>query len=556
MDYGRCIELDKVKQLFQSEDGNRQQREQLLTYLEKILTSMDTLKDPSKTTLGPMQERSANFYQELMEEHAVPMNGTDLDIVVNSLTDLMKGHPFHMHNFVTNVLPMASVPGILGLFVNSLLNGNNLWDVYGPAATESEVKVISMMSKLVGYDYTKSFGYTTWGGQGAVFSGLRVAIAKQFPHAKEEGVPNNLYCFASENAHYSLLKSIEAVGIGSNHLIRVKTGKDHSMDMDDLQERLTEVIENGGIPVYIVATTGATDSFAIDNVKEIKEITTTIEYRYNLKPIHIHADSALGGFYAFFNDYDFVTNPLHFEDEVLESLMVIRSRMQYLPIADSLCFDFQKLGQTPYLTSLFLLKDGSALGLLDLEDFDTPYVGNRGYGSYHTGYTLECSRMGSSIAIYAALMAFGKTGYQKILANYVRVNLVFRQLLAKKIPSLHVVNPTNIGPITAFRLYPDNYNWEAEQNGTYKVTEIEKINTLNSALFEVLGKHRDDVFFGDTTRICTVDAADSVNRIPIGVAKFFSISPYTEVEHIPAIIESLKHSMEELEGSAVEVSQN
>lgn len=539
--------MTNIHQLFQSEDGNQQQREQLVHYIEEILTSMDSLKDPSKTTLGPMQERSENFYKELMEEHNVPTNGTGLDTVVDALTGLMKGHPFHTHNFVTNVLPMASIPGILGLFVNSLLNGNNLWDVYGPAATESEVKVISMMSKLVGYDYTKSFGYTTWGGQGAVFSGLRVAIAKQFPHAKEEGVPNNLYCFASENAHYSLLKSIEAVGIGSNHLIRVKAGQDHSMDIDNLRKRLTEVVENGGIPVYIVATTGATDSFAIDDIKEIKEVTATIENRYNLKPIHIHADSALGGFYAFFNDYDFGKNPLHFEDAVLESLMVIRSRMQYLSLADSLCFDFQKLGQTPYLTSLFLVKDGSALGLLDLEDFDTPYVGNRGYGSYHTGYTLECSRMGSSIAIYAALVAFGKTGYQKILANYVRVNLAFRQQLAQKLSSVDVVNETNIGPITAFRLYPNEYNWRDEQAGCYKVSEIEMINTLNSSLFEVLGKHRDDVFFGDTTRICTVDASDSTNRIPVGVAKFFSISPYTGVKHIPAIIDSLKHSIKELE---------
>lgn len=539
--------MTNIHQLFQSEDGNQQQREQLVHYIEEILTSMDSLKDPSKTTLGPMQERSENFYKELMEEHDVPTNGTGLDTVVDALTGLMKGHPFHTHNFVTNVLPMASIPGILGLFVNSLLNGNNLWDVYGPAATESEVKVISMMSKLVGYDYTKSFGYTTWGGQGAVFSGLRVAIAKQFPHAKEEGVPNNLYCFASENAHYSLLKSIEAVGIGSNHLIRVKAGQDHSMDIDNLRKRLTEVVENGGIPVYIVATTGATDSFAIDDIKEIKEVTATIENRYNLKPIHIHADSALGGFYAFFNDYDFGKNPLHFEDAVLESLMVIRSRMQYLSLADSLCFDFQKLGQTPYLTSLFLVKDGSALGLLNLEDFDTPYVGNRGYGSYHTGYTLECSRMGSSIAIYAALVAFGKTGYQKILANYVRVNLAFRQQLAQKLSSVDVVNETNIGPITAFRLYPNKYNWRDEQAGCYKVSKIEMINTLNSSLFEVLGKHRDDVFFGDTTRICTVDASDSTNRIPVGVAKFFSISPYTDVKHIPAIIDSLKHSIKELE---------
>ncbi|QDP99372.1 aspartate aminotransferase family protein [Lysinibacillus fusiformis] len=546
--------MKKIQQLFQSEDGNIQQRENFLSLLEKIVSSLDDLKNPNKTTLGPMKERSANFYQELMQDNQVPTSGVGLDQVVENLTQLMQGHPYHTRNFVTNVLPMASIPGVLGQFTNALLNGNNLWDVYGPAAAECEVKVVAMMSKLVGYDFTQSFGYTTWGGQGAVFSGLRLAIAKQFPHAKEEGVPNNLYCFASENAHYSLLKSIEAVGIGSKHLIRVKAGKDHSMDVQDLQARMTEVIENGGIPVYVVATTGATDQFGIDDVQAIKEVTTSLEKQYDLQSIHIHADSALGGFYAFFNDYDFKQNPLHFEEDVLHGLLHIHERMQHLAIADSLCFDFQKLGQTPYLTSLFLIKEGKHLQLLDIDDFDTPYVGNRGYGSYHTGYTLECSRMGSSIAIYAALQAFGKEGYQQLLANYVRVNLAFRAQLAEKIPMLQVINASNIGPVTAFRLYPKDFNWASEQAGNYTQDQLESINAINASLFEILGEGRDEVFFGDTTRVCTVDAKDTQQQIPVAAAKFFSISPYTETEHISAMIHFLQQKVKVLEASQIEYS--
>lgn len=96
-------------------------------------------------------------------------------------------------------------------------------------------------------------------------------------------------------------------------------------------------------------------------------------------------------------------------------------------LADSLVFDFHKLGQTPYITSLFLVKNREALKVVDLDPDETPYVGNRGFGSYHTSYTLECSRMGSSIPIYASLLAFGIEGYQEILANYIRVNLAFRK---------------------------------------------------------------------------------------------------------------------------------
>ena len=544
--------MKKVQRLFQSEDGNHIQRDYILQQVNKIFTSLDEMKHPDKTILGEQEEKSPAFYQELMEQHNVPQTGSSIEKVVDDLAKLMKGHPYQTHNYVTNGIPLTSVPGILGHLTSSLLNSNSLWDVYGPAAAECEVKVVSMMSKLVGYDFTKSFGYTTWGGQGAVFSGLRLAIAKQFPQAKEEGIPNNLYCFASENAHYSLLKSVEAVGIGSNHLIRVKAKDDHSMDMEDLQLRLEEVIAKGGIPVYIAATTGTTDSFGIDDIVSIKEIATTMEQRYHLKPIHIHADSAFGGFYAFFNDYDFTNNPLQFEQEVLESLQQLKQRMQPIHLADSLCFDFHKLGQTPYLTSLFLVKEGSSLGLLDLEDFDTPYVGNRGYGAYHTGYTLECSRMGSSVAIYAALTAFGKEGYQTLLANYVRVNLAFRQQLEKADIGLQVVNPHNIGPITVFRYYPEGNGWQKEQAGLKTAAQIEAVNTVNGQLFEILGQKRDEVFFGDTTRVCTVLACDTQQPVPIAAAKLVTISPYTEVQHVEGIIESLKQSVAALNGNFVE----
>ncbi|MCM3213382.1 pyridoxal-dependent decarboxylase [Niallia taxi] len=548
------MDFKKVQQLFPSEDGNKQQQLELLGYIEQLLSGIDSKKDPNKSTLGPIQEKSDNLYKEIVENAATPNSGINMEEIVNKLIALSDGHPYHTRNFVTNVLPMASIPGIIGLLTTSILNGNNLWDVYGPAAAEAEVKVISMMSKLVGYDYTKSWGYTTWGGQGAVFSGLRLAIAKQFPNAKEEGVPNNLYCFASENAHYSLLKSVEATGIGSNHLIRVKAGSDFAMDITDLQEKMEAVIQKGGIPIYVVATTGTTDSFGIDDVKSIKEITTELEKKHQLKPIHIHADSALGGFYSLFANYDFTNNPLNFEKDVLEGLMQINERMQYISIADSLCFDFQKLGQTPYLTSLFLVKNGESLGLLDLEEFETPYVGNRGYGSYHTGYTLECSRMGSSIAIYAALLAFGVEGYQQILANYVRVNIAFRKMLKERIPNMGITNEKNIGPITTFRIYQDTVQWDLEQSGQATTEQINLTNELNYELFEILGQQREDVFFGDTKKQCLVDVSDSDERLPIYVSKLFSISPYTEVEHLDHMITAIEKSIMKMEGMKVEVT--
>ncbi|MBP1962173.1 pyridoxal phosphate-dependent decarboxylase family protein [Paenibacillus aceris] len=532
--------LPNIQKLFPSEDGNPQSRQMMMRFIEQILTGVDVLKNPDGVNLKGEKNRTGNFYNNLIQNSEIPTASIPLEEVNTELLKLLHDHPYHTKYFLTNILPMASIPGILGMIAAFMVNGNNLWDVYGPAGAEAEVRVISMMSKLIGYDPMKSGGYTTWGGQGAVFSGLRIAIAKFAPEALQKGVPGNLYAFCSDAAHYSLFKSVEATGIGSDKLIRVRTKSDSSMDVGDLKIKMEEVIARGGIPIYIVATTGTTDAMGIDDLEQIYTISNQVAAQFGLPRAHIHADSALGGFFAFFQDYDFFSNPLGFKDEVAEALRAIHSRMRHLHLADSLCFDFQKLGQTPYLTSLFLLKEAADLKLMDLHPDETPYVGHRGYGQYHTGYTLECSRMASSISIYSALLAFGVQGYQQLLAQFVEVNLAFREALRSEIPQAEIVNEDNPGIITLFRIYPDgSHRFQEEISGSCTYKEIERNNKFNEVLFEMLGNQRDRIFFGDTKKHLLVPTKDE-SYTPLYANKVFIISPYTQVEHVPEIVEHLK----------------
>ncbi|NOV02014.1 pyridoxal phosphate-dependent decarboxylase family protein [Paenibacillus planticolens] len=528
------------QKLFPSEDGNQQTRQMMLRFIEQILTGVDVLKNPDGVNLKGEKDRTGNFYHNLIQSSEIPTASIPLEEVNAELLKLLHDHPYHTKYFLTNILPMASIPGILGMIAAFMVNGNNLWDVYGPAGAEAEVRVISMMSKLIGYDAMTSGGYTTWGGQGAVFSGLRIAIAKFFPEALQKGIPDNLYAFCSHSAHYSLFKSMEATGIGSDNLIRVRTKADSSMDACDLKHKMEEVIARGGIPIYIVGTTGSTDAMGIDDLEQIYAVSNQVAAQFELRRAHIHADSALGGFFAFFHDYDFTSNPLGFKDEVAEALMAIHSRMRHLHLADSLCFDFQKLGQTPYLTSLFLLKEAADLKLMDLHPDETPYVGHRGYGQYHTGYTLECSRMASSISIYSALLAFGIQGYQQLLAQFVEVNLAFRARLRQEIPQAEIVNEDNPGIITLFRIYPEGtHRFQEEISGGCTSEEIERNNKFNEVLFEMLGKQRDRIFFGDTKKHLMVPTQDK-SLMALYASKIFVISPYTEFEHVPEIIQHLK----------------
>lgn len=530
--------MKEIQKLFPSMDGNDFQREELLSYFKTILTKIDELKDPNKLTLGEMPEYTEDYYNRIIQKADVPTTGVPMDEVMAELLKLVDGHRYVNRNYVANAAPLPNIASIIGNLVMVLVNGNNLWDVEGPAAATAEVEVTSMLSKLIGYDENLSAGYTTWGGQGAVFNSLRLAIARYAPTSNQMGVPKNLYCFCSELSHYSLYKSVEAAGIGVENMIRVKVNNDHSMNIEDLKEKMEQVIAKGGVPLYVLATMGTTDTFGIDNLEEIKQVAEELESKHCLSPIYIHADTAMGGMYTFFNNYDFESNPLGLEDNIKEVLKSYQQKFKHIKLADSMVFDFHKLGQTPYITSLFLIKNRENLKYVDLDEEETPYVGNRGYGSYHTGYTLECSRMGSAMAIYASLLAFGMEGYQKLLANYIRVNIKFRETLTKEISNVAITN--EISPITTFRFYPEEPKWKDEWNGLLTAEEMIEINQFNNEFAEVIGAERDTVFYGNTKKQRLVESANSSKRIPVYAHKFFTISPYSTVEEVDRYVEFLR----------------
>ena len=56
--------------------------------------------------------------------------------------------------------------------------------------------------------------------------------------------------------------------------------------------------------------------------------------------------------------------------------------------------------------------------------------------------------------------------------------------------------------------------------------------------------------FGDTTRVCTVSTSDTTQQVPVA-GKIFSISPYTETEHISNMIHFLQQSLKVLEASHI-----
>jgi glutamate/tyrosine decarboxylase-like PLP-dependent enzyme len=185
--------------------------------IQKLVTSVIRAADPDTATLGTSRERVDRFYQDVIEGAVIPKVGGGARAAEEAIEALVGGHPYPLRNFLSNALPLPNMASVLGFVAMSLVNSNAIWDLFGPMAAEAEVAVCSMMSKLIGWDPHLSGGYTTWGGQGCVMAGVRLAIARHFPRAAEEGAPRNAYVFASELAHFSIIKSVQACGLGTNH---------------------------------------------------------------------------------------------------------------------------------------------------------------------------------------------------------------------------------------------------------------------------------------------------------------------------------------------------
>lgn len=534
--------MQNIQNFYPSVDGNEQQREAMLQAINTIITGIDTLKDPSKLHLGSMLPKQDNYYNNVVDQAQLPQTSSSLEETVNSLLPLLNGQRLINGSYVANATPLPTTSSIVGHLLMTLLNGNNVWDVECIASATAEVQVTSMLSKLVGYDAELSGGYTTWGGQGAVFNSLRLAIARTFPKANAEGIPNNAYCFCSEIAHYSLYKSMQATGLGTNNLIKIKTNVNNEMDINDLKDKMKNVIDNGGIPIYVLATMGSTDAFSVDDIKGVKHVCTELEQKHDLSPIFIHADSAMGCMFSFLNDYDLDENKFDAPKHLLPIIRKYQEKFEGMYLADSMVFDFHKLGQTPYATSLFMVKNKLDFKYVDLEPDETPYIGNRAFGSYHTSYTLECSRAGTALPILATINHLGVEGYQRILIHYLAVNYAFSEQLRKAFPNVAITN--DVSPMTTFRFYQEGVDgqkeWQKERIGQYSKAEMDKVNSYNSALYEYMSQFRDEIYYGSTRKQRPVQPLGELTKEPIFVFKFFPISMFTTVDSISSYVEFIK----------------
>lgn len=196
------------------------------------------------------------------------------------------------HSHFYNQLYHGSDPaGLAGQWLSDALNTNNHTFEVAPVFILVERALLEYTIKMIGWK--NGDGITAPGGSLANMYGLMLARHEKFPELKRTGIAaigKPLVVFTSEDSHYSVVKSANWMGIGTNHVVKVKTNDNGQMDPQMLKQAIQSCLDQGNIPMAVNATSGTTVLGAYDNLKELSEVCDSFESK-----VWLHVDACWGG---------------------------------------------------------------------------------------------------------------------------------------------------------------------------------------------------------------------------------------------------------------------
>ena len=260
-----------------------------------------------------------------------------------------------------------------------------------------EAQALRFAAELVGYPF--GAGAFTSGGMVSNLTALTAARESALPNARHTGLngrPAALYC--SAEAHYSVRRAAEVLGIGANFVRGIETDPDHRMNSSLAAAAIDADLKAGITPVAVVVTAGTTLTGAIDPIAELAEIAQA-------RGVWLHVDGAYGLPGA--------------------AAPSARHRFAGLELADSICIDAHKWLYLPKACSVVMVKDRHALSRAFshnesymLHDYDHPLN--------PVDSTLEYSRPFRALKLWMALRVHGADQFRAAIER----NLMQAQLCA------------------------------------------------------------------------------------------------------------------------------
>lgn len=308
----------------------------------------------------------------------------------------------------------------------SALNQNGAIWRNSPAASVIEARVIRWLCEIVGY-HAESFGTLASGGSEANLIALKCARDRAAEFVRDRGLraaswppprtnvdtspptatTGNMIVYASEQSHYSFVKSVDILGLGRENLRKIATDERFHIRTDDLRRAIEEDLAAGHLPICIAGAAGATSTGVIDPLDELAGIAR--EYK-----LWFHVDGAYGGALAMSEKY--------------------RARLRGIERADSVTIDPHKWMFVPFAAGAVLVREGGR-ALRDAFDTTAEYLSEERGGEDVPFDFFRYGQLGTrrfnALKIWFALKTLGTRGYAEIIERQIELTCYFAARIAE-----------------------------------------------------------------------------------------------------------------------------
>jgi glutamate/tyrosine decarboxylase-like PLP-dependent enzyme len=297
--------------------------------------------------------------------------------------------------FVNRMWVGANLPSIVGEIVAAISNTSACTFESAPVSTLLEKYMIRQMLELVGF--SNGEGQMTTGSSNANMIAMMVARNLSNDSVKQSGLfgQKKLFAFVGADAHYSMDKAANILGIGTDQLIKVPLNRLGIMEPQMLEQAIDRVQVNGGLPFFVSATAGTTVRGAYDPIEPLLELRDKYDF-------WLHVDGAWGG----------------------AAVLSTTLKEKFLPglrEADSFTCDFHKmLGASLMCNILLINKRNHTLGTV-LSAGDGSYLFRDEFTSQVEdlgAVSLQCGRRVDSLKWFLDWKFFGREGLAGRVEKY------------------------------------------------------------------------------------------------------------------------------------------
>ncbi|WP_112479814.1 pyridoxal-dependent aspartate 1-decarboxylase PanP [Vibrio variabilis] len=427
-----------------------------------------TIPEGPDSTLTQIEESLSKNLNQFLREHIVaeekPLHEIEKDFssaAIPEQPEFVSAHTEHLLDTLVSHSVHTSSPSFIGHMTSALpyflmplskimiaLNQNLVKIETSKAFTPLERQVLGMLHKLI-YSESEPF-YNKWmhssehslgafcsGGTIANITALWVARNRalkadgEFQGVEKQGLfkamkhygYEGLAILVSERGHYSLKKAADLLGIGQQGLVAVKTDEYNRICPDDLKHKFAELKQQNINPFAVIGVAGTTETGNVDPLREIAAICAE-------ESCHFHVDAAWGGATLMSDKY--------------------RTILDGIELADSVTIDAHKQLYIPMGAGMVLFKDPQAMKSIQ---HHAQYILRK--GSKDLGrHTLEGSRSGMAMLVYAAMHIISRPGYELLINQSIEKARYFAELIDKQ-SDFELVSKPELCLLT-YRYVPEN----------------------------------------------------------------------------------------------------